>query len=79
MIINSDRTMSSTTSARGAIKSTPAATTGVSLVYPAKQQRAAPSQAVIAQRAYEIWLSQGQEQGCEQKHWFDAEQQLRHG
>jgi hypothetical protein len=48
------------------------------LANPAKPQRAAPSQAEIAQKAYEIWLSQGQESGCDQKHWFEAELQLRH-
>jgi hypothetical protein len=43
---------------------------------PSKQQGAGPSQALIAQRAYEIWLSQGQQPGCDQKHWFEAEHQL---
>jgi hypothetical protein len=47
------------------------------LVNPAKGRKAAPSQAVIAQKAYEIWLSHGQEPGCDQKHWFEAEQQLQ--
>ena len=44
----------------------------------AKPQRAAASQAVIAQKAYEIWVSQGKEQGCDQKNWFEAELQLQH-
>jgi hypothetical protein len=60
------------------MKSTPAATASVSSVNPAKPtRRTAPSQAAIAQRAYEIWLSQGQQPGCDQKHWFEAEQQLQ--
>jgi hypothetical protein len=59
------------------MKSTPVATAAVSPVKPAKPQRTAPSQALIAQRAYEIWLSQGQQPGCDQKHWFEAEQQLQ--
>ncbi|MGA2176738.1 MAG: DUF2934 domain-containing protein [Verrucomicrobiota bacterium] len=59
------------------MKSTPVATAGVSSVNPAKSQRARPSQAAIAQKAYEIWLSQGQEQGCDRKHWFEAELQLQ--
>jgi hypothetical protein len=81
MSTNSAPTTSSTTpfisSARGATKSTPVAAAGVSSVKPGKSQKAAPSQAAIAQKAYEIWLARGQEPGCEQKHWFEAEQQLR--
>jgi len=59
------------------VKSTPFATAGVPSVNPAKRQKATPSQAVIAKKAYEIWLSQGQQPGCDQKHWFEAEQQLQ--
>jgi hypothetical protein len=44
----------------------------------AKPHRAAVSQAVIAQKAYEIWVSQGKEPGCDQKNWFEAELQLLH-
>jgi hypothetical protein len=32
---------------------------------------------MIALKAYEIWLSGGQQPGCDQKHWFEAEQQLQ--
>jgi hypothetical protein len=77
MTTNSDPTTSSYPSTRGFTKSTPVATPGVSSGNPAKRQKATPSQAVIAQKAYEIWLSRGQEAGCEQKHWFEAERQLR--
>jgi hypothetical protein len=49
------------------------------VVSPAKPQAAPPSQELIAQRAYEIWLSQGQQSGCDQKHWFEAELQLQRG
>ncbi len=51
----------------------------VSTPNPSKPQRAAPSQAVIAQKAYEIWISLGQEPGRDQKHWFEAERQLQQG
>jgi hypothetical protein len=63
--------------ARGARKSTPVATAGVSSANPAKPQRPAPSRALIAQRAYEIWVSEGRQPGCDQKHWFEAELQLQ--
>jgi hypothetical protein len=56
----------------------PVATGRGSLLNPSKLQSAAPSQAMIAEKAYEIWLSQGQEPGRDQKHWFEAERQLRH-
>jgi hypothetical protein len=62
---------------RGFIKSTPVATAAASVASPAKPQTAPPSQELIAQRAYEIWLSQGQQPGCDQKHWFEAELQLQ--
>jgi hypothetical protein len=69
--------MSSNSGGRRLTKSTPVATDSVSSVNPTKPKRAVPSPALIAQKAYEIWLSRGQEPGCEQKHWFEAEQQLR--
>jgi hypothetical protein len=42
-----------------------------------KQQKAAPSQAAIAQMAYEIWISTGKQAGRDQQNWFEAEWQLR--
>ena len=44
---------------------------------PLEPQKAVPSQEAIGTRAYEIWMSRGQEQGQGQAHWFEAEQQLR--
>jgi len=76
MTANSGQTTSSTSSARGGMKSTPVATRGGFLGNPARRQKAAPSQAAIAKKAYEIWLLQGQQPGCDQKHWFEAELQL---
>jgi Protein of unknown function (DUF2934) len=40
-------------------------------------QPSIPSHQAIEKRAYEIWLSHNRETGCEQKHWLDAEKQLR--
>jgi hypothetical protein len=36
-----------------------------------------PSNADIATKAYEIWLSRGQESGNDQQHWFEAKRQLQ--
>ena len=77
MTTNEVRTTFPTTRAGGAIKSTPFATASASSRNSTKPQRTAPSQALIAQRAYEIWLSQGQKPGCDQKNWFEAELQLQ--
>jgi len=46
---------------------------------PLKTETAAPSPEAIGTRAYEIWMSRGQEQGHGQAHWFEAERQLRQG
>jgi len=77
MTINPGRTGPFAASAPNFAKSTPVATSNVSSVRPAKSQKAALSQALVAQKAYEIWLSQGQQSGCEQKNWFEAERQLQ--
>ena len=46
---------------------------------PLKTEKVPPSQEAIGTRAYEIWMSRGQEQGQGQQHWFEAERQLRQG
>jgi hypothetical protein len=61
----------------GAAKPTQAAATVAFLHNPPKKAKAAPSPSEISMKAYEIWLSQGQEQGHDQEHWFQAEQQLK--
>ena len=33
----------------------------------------------IAQRAFEIYCASGYEDGCSDKHWFQAEQELANG
>jgi Protein of unknown function (DUF2934) len=58
-------------------RTSPPASNNISSVKTAQPQRAAPSQTAIAQKAYQIWLSQGQQPGCEQKNWFEAERQLQ--
>jgi hypothetical protein len=78
MTTNTGQNTFPNSNARNSRKSTPVATAGVSSANPAKPQRAAPSQTLIAKKAYEIWLSQGQQPGCDQKHWFEAERQLQH-
>jgi hypothetical protein len=59
------------------VKSTPVANTSSSLLNSAKPQIPAPSFEAIAKAAYAIWLSRGKEQGCDQKHWHEAELQLK--
>jgi hypothetical protein len=49
---------------RGAVKST-------------RPKATPPSNADIATKAYEIWLSRGQESGNDQQHWFEAKRQLQ--
>jgi hypothetical protein len=44
-----------------------------------KTGKTAPTSKEIETKAYEIWLSRGQEQGNDQEHWFEAERQLRQG
>lgn len=36
-----------------------------------------PTYEEIAARAYDLWLSHGQPQGCERENWIEAERQLR--
>jgi len=43
----------------------------------AKNEHAVPSAEAVAKKAYEIWLSEGQKSGCDQKNWFEAERQLQ--
>jgi hypothetical protein len=49
------------------------------MLNPSKTEKTVPSQGAIGTRAFEIWMSRGQEQGHDQKHWFEAERQLRRG
>jgi hypothetical protein len=49
----------------------------VTLSNPTRVERAIPSHAVIAEKAYGIWQTAGQATGRDQEHWFEAERQLR--
>ena len=42
-----------------------------------KKQKTALSHEAVEKMAYKIWLSQGQQPGCDQKNWFEAEAQLK--
>jgi hypothetical protein len=35
------------------------------------------AQEKVAMRAYEKWVKGGCKHGCDQQHWFEAEQELR--
>jgi hypothetical protein len=76
MTTNPGQNTSPNSNARGARTSAPVATAGVSPANPAKPQKAL-AHTTIAQKAYQIWLAQGQQPGCDQKHWFEAERQLQ--
>jgi len=77
MIINTTQTGSPASRERNAMKPTPVAMASVSSPKPSKPQRAVPSHAAIAKKAYELWLGQGQVGGRDQENWFEAERQLR--
>jgi hypothetical protein len=62
---------------RGAVKSTQTAAAGIASPRPARQETSPTADAEIATRAYEIWLSRGQETGNDQQHWFEAKRQLQ--
>jgi hypothetical protein len=75
--MNTAQTSSATSRQSGSIRPTSATPAGVSLLDPTRKEKMALSQEEIAKKAYEIWLSLGQEPGQDQKHWFEAERQLR--
>ncbi len=74
MIVNQGQTHSPD---RGFVKSTPVAAPGIASPRPNRQEATSLSDADIASKAYEIWLSCGQETGNDQQHWFEARRQLR--
>jgi hypothetical protein len=79
MTIATDKTPSPTSRGQGALKSIHNAIAKAAMLNPLKMGKSAPSWEAIGTRAYEIWMSRGQEQGHDQEHWFEAEQQLRQG
>ena len=77
MILNTTQTGPLASRERNAVKATPAAMSSVTMPKATKPQRAVPSHAAIAEKAYHLWLSLGQVAGHDQEHWFAAERQLR--
>jgi hypothetical protein len=77
MTIATHKTPPSASRKQGASKSMHNAMAKAATLNPLKTEKAAPSQAAVGTRAYEIWMSRGQEQGRAQAHWFEAELQLR--
>ena len=59
------------------MKSTHNAIAKAARLNPLRTEKAAPTCEAIGTKAYEIWMSRGQEQGQGQLHWFEAERQLR--
>jgi hypothetical protein len=76
MTTNTEKNPSPGSREPGSTKPTLAAAAGAFLRNPLKKAKAAPSEAEISTKAYEIWLSQGQEEGHDQEHWFLAQQEL---
>jgi hypothetical protein len=79
MVISTRKTPPPAARKQKAFKSMSAAVAKAATLNPLKTENAAPSQEAIGTRAYEIWLSRGQEQGQGEAHWFEAERQLRQG
>jgi hypothetical protein len=79
MTIATHKTSTPASRKRGASKSLPDTVAEAVVPNPLKMATAVPSQKAIGTRAYEIWMSRGQEQGRGQEHWLEAERQLRQG
>ena len=77
MITNTGQTSSPNSRDRGAVKSTQAAAVSLASPKPTRREATPPSNADIATKAYEIWLSRGKEAGNDQHHWFEAKRQLQ--
>ena len=77
MTITTEKIPSPTSSGQRALKSIHDAIAKATRLNPSKTEKAAPTCEAIGTKAYEIWMSRGQEQGNDQEHWFEAERQLR--
>ncbi len=77
MTIDTEKNPSTTPGAPGTMKSIQNAIAKATRLSPSKTEKAAPPLAAIEIKAYEIWMSRGQEHGHDQEHWFEAERQLR--
>jgi hypothetical protein len=79
MTIATEKTPFPAYSGQRALQSIHKAIAKAATLNPLKSGKAAPSWETIGTKAYEIWLSRGQEQGRDQEHWFEAERLLRQG
>ena len=79
MTITTEKTPFPPSSGQKALKSIHDAIAKATRLNPSKTEKAAPSCEAIGTKAYEIWMSRGQEQGHDQEHWFEAERQLQQG
>ena len=79
MTITTEKTPSPTSSGQRALKSIHDAISKATRLNPSKTEKTTPTCEAIGTKAYEIWMSRGQEQGQGQAHWFEAERQLRQG
>ena len=79
MTIATEKTPSPASSGQKALNSIHNAIAKAARLNPLKTVKSAPSQEAIGTKAYEIWMSRGQEQGRDQEHWFEAERQLQQG
>ena len=79
MTIATEKTPSTTSRWQGTMKSTHNAIAKAARLNPIKAEKAVPSCEAIGIKAYEIWMSRGQEQGHDQEHWYEAERQLQQG
>ena len=79
MTITTEKTPAPASGGQRALKSIHDAIAKAARLNPSKTGKAAPSCEAIVTKAYEIWMSRGQEQGHDQEHWFEAERQLQQG
>jgi hypothetical protein len=79
MTIATGKTPYPVSSGQKALKSIHNAIAKAAMLNPLKTGKTGPSWEAIETKAYEIWMSRGQEQGRDQEHWFEAERQLRQG
>ena len=79
MTITTEKTPTPTSSGQRALKSIHDAISKAARLNSSKTEKATPTCEAIGTKAYEIWMSRGQEQGHDQEHWFEAKRQLQQG
>jgi hypothetical protein len=76
MTIATQKTPSPASNSQRALNSIQNVIAKAARLNPLKTGKAAPSWEAIGEKAYEIWMLRGQQQGHDQEHWFEAERQL---